>query len=91
MIIKAECDACHGTGLYCGFAEPEGVAVVCVRCDGSGCMEVRYRPFEKRHGRRGIRTVRLSRGTFIVTGVGGIEKTDMTYKQFQEHKGGFYR
>lgn len=27
--IKQECSACNGTGLYVGFAEKDGAAVVC--------------------------------------------------------------
>jgi len=34
--VKVECRACGGTGLYKGFAEPEGHAVVCSSCGGKG-------------------------------------------------------
>ena len=33
------CKACGGTGLYKGFAEKEGCAVVCNQCNGSGFVE----------------------------------------------------
>lgn len=80
--VKAECSACGGTGVYSGMCEPEGTAVVCIRCNGTGCEEIRYRPFEQRKMRRGIHTVRRSRGAFIATGVGPAGKS-VTYAQFQ--------
>jgi len=33
------CNACHGTGLYIGFAEHDGGAIVCSRCEGTGCFK----------------------------------------------------
>ena len=89
--MNAECGSCGGTGLYSGFAEPKGTAVVCHGCNGSGEDVVRYKPFEGRKGKRGISRVLLSRGSFIGTGVGGVPGTEMTYEQFRSHKGGFYR
>lgn len=68
--IKVECDSCRGTGVYSGFAEPEGVAVVCLGCKGTGESSVTYREFTGRKRRRGIREVRRSGGSFIATGVG---------------------
>jgi hypothetical protein len=46
--IKVMCPSCGGTGVYCGFAEPKGVGVVCVKCDGTGCADLSYEPFTKR-------------------------------------------
>ena len=45
-----KCKACDGTGLYVGFAENDGVAVVCYKCNGTGCFHFKYEyePFEKR-------------------------------------------
>lgn len=83
--IKAECSACGGTGLYSGFAEPKGIAVICLTCDGTGCDEFYYKPFTKRKGRRDILTVSRSRGRFIVTGVGPAVG-NITYKEFKEGK-----
>ena len=68
--VDAECEACRGTGLYVGMCEKDSTAVVCVRCDGTGKVELQYTPFESRHDRNGIHTVYRSRGTFIATGVG---------------------
>lgn len=83
--VKAECSSCGGTGLYSGFAEPKGTAVICVTCDGTGCQEIRFKPFERRKGKRGIHTIKRSRGTFVGTGVGPTGRI-VTYKEFQEGK-----
>lgn len=83
--VKIECQSCGGTGLYHGFAEPEGVAVVCSGCNGTGCSELRYTPFERRKGKRGIHTVRRSRGALLALGVGPTGGS-ITYKQFQAGK-----
>ena len=68
LSVKAECDACDGTGLYSGFAEPSGHAAVCSVCGGTGCEVIRYHPWSgRRKGKRGIHTVALAwnRGTPI--------------------------
>ncbi len=83
--VKAECSSCGGTGLYSGMCEGEGIAVVCLTCGGTGCEEIRYRPFERRKGRRDIQTVRLSRGSFIATGVGPTGGS-ITYQEFAAGK-----
>lgn len=46
--VKAECDSCGGTGVYCGFAE-RGVGVVCSSCRGTGESLIKYKPFAGRH------------------------------------------
>ena len=84
MKIKTECGSCRGTGLYRGMAEPEGVAVVCLRCEGTGCREIEYTPFTTRKRRGDVTTVRLSRGSFILScGPGG---TSVSYAEFQSGK-----
>ena len=83
VFVKAQCCSCNGTGLYCGFCEPKGVAVVCCTCAGTGCETIRYTPFTKRRDKRGVKTVRVSRGTFIVTGVGPCGSS-VTYAEFQK-------
>ena len=42
-----ECKACKGTGLYIGFAEKEGAAIVCNRCKGTGKehLKLKYNKF----------------------------------------------
>lgn len=54
--MRIECDACGGTGLYSGFAEPKGVAVVCGRCSGRGYY-LSGKPFKKLRRKRGVHTV----------------------------------
>jgi len=80
-IVRAQCSSCNGTGVYSGFAEPKGTAVVCLTCNGTGCEKIRYTPFKGRKIRRGIQTVRRSSGTFIATGV-GPRGGSVTYKEF---------
>lgn len=81
--IRIECDACHGTGLYEGFCEPEGTAVVCLQCAGTGWLDFQYREFTGRKKRRGVKRICLSRGSFIATGVGEVGEP-MTYKEFEK-------
>lgn len=68
--VQAECRDCEGTGIYRGFAEPKGVGVVCLGCNGTGMQTVKYRPFTGRKKRKDVTTVRRSAGSFIDTGVG---------------------
>ncbi len=81
-ILKTECRACRGTGVFHGFAEPKGVGVVCLDCDGTGCKEISYIPFTSRKDRDDIDRVMLSRGRFIMGGCGptGIS---VSYRDFQ--------
>ncbi len=79
--IECQCEGCGGTGVYSGMCEPKGVAVVCIGCGGKGKAYVYYKPFTERKIRKGIQTVRRSRGSFIGTGVGPIGK-EITYKDF---------
>lgn len=81
--IKHECDACSGTGLYRGFCEGDGQAVVCVRCEGRGWVNYTYKLFAGRKKRRGVREIRYSRGSSIATGFGG-QGEPMSYAQFEQ-------
>ena len=81
-ILKCECGSCGGTGLYQGFAEPEGVAVVCITCRGTGEMMIHWKPFKGRKLKRGVQTVRRSGGSFIATGVGPVGG-EVTYADFR--------
>jgi hypothetical protein len=80
MKIKTECGSCGGTGLYVGMAEPKGTAVVCLRCDGTGCREIEAIEFSGRKRREGISIVRRSRGSLIVRW--GPTGGSVTYEQF---------
>ena len=85
MTLEAECTACGGTGIYHGFAEPDGVGVVCLKCEGSGMMVVHYIPFTGRKKRNDIVVVRRSRGSFIAIGVGPTGES-VTYEEFLQGK-----
>lgn len=83
---QTECSACDGTGLYCGFAEPPGVAVVCIYCGGSGATPCGgSAPFTGRKRRDDVRTVKLSRGSFLATGIGPYGR-GITYEEFMAGK-----
>ena len=44
--IKIDCTSCNGKGLYQGFAERGGAAVICTQCGGTGCQKYEYFPFK---------------------------------------------
>lgn len=85
IVIEVECSDCGGTGIYCGFAEPKGVGVICLGCNGTGKSKLTYTPFTGRKTRKGVKTVRRSRGNFIATGVGPTGKS-ITYDEFLKGK-----
>lgn len=85
VTIEVECNACGGTGIYHGFAEPEGIGVVCLACNGTGKVKLKYKPFTGRKMRKGIKTVQRSKGGFIATGIGPIGKS-ITYDEFLKGK-----
>lgn len=70
-VVRAECDACKGTGLYVGMGEHDGMAVQCSRCKGSGevTLTFRWRDFEGRHRREGVLRV-LNANPGIAVGAG---------------------
>ena len=70
--VQAECGDCGGTGIYRGLAEPKGIGVVCLGCNGRGMRPLKYRPFTGRKKRGDVTTVRRSAGRFIATGVGPV-------------------
>jgi hypothetical protein len=85
VTIEVECSACGGTGIYHGFAEPQGVGVICLGCNGTGKAKFKYTPFTGRKLRKDIKAVRRSQGTFIATGVGPTGKS-ITYEEFLKGK-----
>jgi hypothetical protein len=82
--IKQECEDCKGTGLYSGFAEREGEAVICCSCSGKGWYFYSFKEFTKRKRKNGIKIIRESGGRFLATGVGGTGPT-MTYAEFRKN------
>jgi hypothetical protein len=85
MTVRAICTSCNGSGVYCGFMEKGGTGVVCVTCGGTGCEEIRYAPFVARRIIKGVHTVSLSKGRFIVTGVGATGDS-VSYQDFLKGK-----
>ena len=82
MEVIAECEACGGTGLYCGFAEPKGTAVVCRICNGTGCHVIHYKPFTGRRRREGVERVMGDGGLwFVRTGNEQIISVDEFYNR----------
>lgn len=80
-IMIIQCNECQGTGSYRGMAEPKGVAVVCLRCSGTGSIEFRYVKFEKRLPRTDIQKVYRSRGPTIMSC--GPTGAFITYAEFE--------
>jgi hypothetical protein len=85
QMIKATCSSCGGTGLYEGFCEKRGHPVICLSCSGTGCSEIWYEPFIERKRKKGVEGVRLSRGTFILSGVGPVGN-EVSYDEFLSGK-----
>jgi hypothetical protein len=48
---EVECGSCDGTGLYVGFAEQKGSAVICNRCGGTGKVDF-FQSFQKFNGKK---------------------------------------
>jgi hypothetical protein len=80
--IIIECPSCWGTGLYSGFAEPKGVAVVCHDCEGTGGQNFVYKEFTGRRKRRDIERVSVSR-TKSILACGPITK-EISYRDWLE-------
>jgi hypothetical protein len=45
---------------------------VCLSCSGTGAEKISYTPFIGRKRKNGVKVVRMSKGNFIATGVGGV-------------------
>ena len=43
--LECECPSCHGTGIYEGMAERDGLGIECHTCKGTGKSHVSYTPF----------------------------------------------
>ena len=79
--IKIQCRSCKGTGLYVGFAERNGAAVVCRKCDGTGCehFAMDYIEFNGRVIRTDV--VRVF-GTNTGYGLSGSSAGGCTYQEW---------
>jgi len=66
ITLDSECPDCGGTGLYSGFAEPEGTAVICHSCKGTGCKKISYVLFTGRKRKDGIKKVLLDGGLWMM-------------------------
>jgi len=86
-----QCKACGGTGLYMGFAEKDGAAVVCHDCDGTGKYHFKYE-YEEFVTRQNPKNVKWVLQTNPGIGVGegnGFKFSDfggMSYKDWASGK-----
>lgn len=80
IMVRARCDTCNGSGVYQGFAEKKGEAVVCEACEGEGCHTITYTPFAGRTTVKGVEKVYWSAGTSLL-GCGPIGNP-VTYREF---------
>lgn len=83
---KYNCHSCGGTGLYKGLCEPQGCAVVCVKCNGSGETDQtnpygKSIPFTGRVIRTDIQRVYRGGGTMIFFGA-GPKGNGISYQEF---------
>lgn len=66
--INIVCTSCDGTGVYVGFAEIEGAAVVCSSCNGRGWSEFKFeRALPERRVRKGVTTVFRRNQGFVLS------------------------
>lgn len=86
MNIECECRDCGGTGVYCGFCEAKGTAVICLSCNGTGKRTYTERAFTGLKRRKGVTSVYNSRGKFIATGVGAVPERSVSYVDFLKGK-----
>lgn len=75
VTVRAQCEACDGTGL---IESPSPlIGLVCNDCDGKGERELSYTPFNGRVNRLDIRSVTASK--YSVLGI-------ISYEQFLQGK-----
>ncbi len=68
MNEKMECRSCGATGLYKGFAEPKGTAVVCANCGGKGYVLQTGTLFTFIKKKEGVQKVIMDGGTWMLRG-----------------------
>ena len=89
--IEQECPACNGTGLYIGYAERDGFAVQCYKCDGSGKYLFRhsYFNFTGRREKEGAKyVVKTNPGIFMGLKNGEYSPDDFGSIPYDEWKNG---
>ncbi|MEK7626483.1 MAG: hypothetical protein AAB423_03995 [Patescibacteria group bacterium] len=79
--VQAKCTSCGGTGLYKGMAEPPGVAVICLDCEGTGARTITFIPYTGRVKCEDVQTVQRSAGKFIAFGTGPVGEK-LSYQDF---------
>lgn len=88
--VDIKCSACRGTGLYVGFCERDGSAVVCYKCNGSGKFhhKLAYELFTERIRRDDVKRVFLQTCGYVHSAEDheGIEfsKGGTSYKDWLE-------
>jgi hypothetical protein len=65
--IQIQCPDCRGKGVYQGFAEKQGAAVICHSCNGRGWTMFRYDEFNGIVQTKGIKTVFARNHGFVLT------------------------
>jgi len=79
--FNRKCESCKGTGLYVGFAEKDGAAVVCHDCKGTGCYhtKIEYDDFEGRITRDDVeRVYETNPGIGIGKGMEGGDRYELS-------------
>lgn len=71
-IIIIECPHCEGTGLYIGFTERDGAAVICYHCNGTGSTTYSYKEFTGRKNRNDVTRVFKKSQGYTLKGCGEI-------------------
>ena len=71
-VLQVECRVCGASGLYAGFGEVEGAAVVCRTCRGTGAEEIAVTPFTERRPKESVtRVYAANPGIVIAPRLGG--------------------
>jgi hypothetical protein len=67
IVIEYECSSCYGTGLYHGYFEKDGAAVVCHCCNGTGKCTFRAKPFTGQKVAKGVKRVFDSSHGYVIS------------------------
>lgn len=85
--ITIECKSCKATGIYQGFAEREGCAVVCAMCEGTGAQTLSGTAFTGKKVKAGTNKVFHSSGVVIEEWMQG----GMPYQEWLDDPGAINR